>query len=166
MPLTFILFLMPFLSSILKLNLNNETLYPFLAMIICTIVLLLNIEKSGMKLIFLGTLLNVVVMALNHFQMPLLIDGGTVSGLEAFYTSVKQGDVINYAIIANGNIINTILGKHVLLPESYPLNRILSLGDIIISLGIIFLIQEEMRYHVSKLRGTMVNFSYRSRSGR
>lgn len=166
MPIAFILFLMPYFSMIFGFQMSNENLYPFLAIVVCVLILLLNFEKRGMKLILIGTLFNLIIMMINHFQMPIVYGQVIATGLETFSNSVKQGDIINYIAVSSENIINVILGKHVLLPESYPLNRILSLGDILISLGIVLLIQEEMHYHVSKLRGTMVNFSYKSRKRR
>lgn len=166
MPIAFILFLMPYFSMIFDFQMSNENLYPFLAIVVCVLILLMNFEKRGMKLILLGTLFNLIIMSINHFQMPIVYDQASAEGLETFSNSVKQGDIINYIAVSSENVINVILGKHVLLPESYPLNRILSLGDLVISFGIILLIQEEMHYHVSKLRGTMVNFSYKSRKRR
>ncbi|GAU75639.1 DUF5317 family protein [Fusibacter sp. 3D3] len=166
MPIAFILFLMPYFSMIFNFEIPNENLYPFSAIVVCSLILLMNFGKRGMKLILLGTLLNIIIMAINQFQMPLVYDQAVATGLETFSNSVKQGDIINYIMVSSENVINVILGKHVLLPEAYPLNRILSLGDIVISLGIVFLIQEEMHYHVSKLRGTMVNFSYQGRNRR
>ncbi|MBF4694492.1 DUF5317 family protein [Fusibacter ferrireducens] len=166
MPIAFVLFLMPYFSMIFDFHLSNENLYPFLAIVVCTLILLMNFEKRGMKLILLGTLFNILIMGVNHFQMPIVYSQATAVGLDTFSNSVNQGDIINYIAVSSESILNVIFGKHVLLPESYPLNRILSLGDILISLGIVLLIQEEMHYHVSKLRGTMVNFSYKSRKRR
>lgn len=162
-PIAFIVFLAPYIMALLGIEIANPSILPFIGMVVCALILIVNHDKRGVKLILIGTALNLIVMGLNGFKMPVATEGILSTSLSPFANSVSQGDIINYSVMPSGDLISKVLGKSIFLPEGYPLNRILSVGDIIISLGIVLLIQEEMRFHVKKLKNTMVRFSYRDR---
>ena len=157
--LGFIAFVMPFISGILGFDLDNIQLYPFIAGIIGMLVIIFNIEKSGMKLILLGGLINLIIIGLNHFQMPVDLTKMAAAGMGSLVDSIQSGSIINLIGLENSHFLSQYLGKIFILPSWYPLNKLLSIGDIIMSIGIIFLVQGEMMMFSSK-RGNMVTFQY------
>ena len=161
--LAFALFLIPYLLRIMESPFEKLQIFPFLAMVICAIIALLNFEKNGMKILFIGVLLNLVVMGLNDFKMPIDAIKMEALGFTSFIESLKDGYVVNYMSMDGAHPISTILGKVIALPDFYPLKKVLSAGDLIISIGIAAIIQYEMLLSSVKSRGSMVHFSYNTK---
>jgi hypothetical protein len=159
----FIAFVMPYILGIMGISYELITIFPYAAALIALFVAILNFDKSGMKLIIVGGLINVVIMGLNHFQMPVDLTKMSISGLDALVLSVKEGTVINYVDVVGAHFLSPFLGKVLVLPSAYPFNKLLSLGDILMSLGIVFLVQGEMMMFSSRKRGSMITFQYNSR---
>jgi len=159
----FAAFVMPYIMGIIGISYEPIAVFPFAAALIALVVAILNYDKSGMKLIILGGFINVVIMALNHFQMPVDLARMSAFGLDALTLSVREGTVLNYVDVTHAHFLSPFLGKVIILPSSYPLNKLISLGDIIMSIGIIFLVQGEMMMFSSRKRGAMVRFQYRSK---
>lgn len=105
-------------------------------------------------------------MGLNDFKMP--IDAAKMSalGFTSFIESMKSGDVVNYVALEGSHAFSAFLGKVIALPKAYPFARLISVGDIIVSIGIAFIIQYEMLLSSLKSRGSMVQFSYNTKMRR
>ncbi len=159
----FILFLIPYLLRIMESPFEKLQIFPFLAMVLCAMIALLNFEKTGMKILFVGILLNLVVMGFNDFKMPIDAIKMGALGFASFIESLKEGYVVNYMSMDGAHPISALLGKVIALPDFYPLKKVLSIGDLIISLGIAMIIQYEMLLSSVKSRGSMVHFSYNTR---
>ena len=159
----FAAFVMPYILGIMGISYAFLPIFPFAAALIALIVAILNFDKSGMKLIIFGGLINVVIMGLNHFQMPVDLMKMSASGLDALSLSVKEGTVLNYIDVVGAHFLSPFLGKVIILPSAYPLNKLISVGDILMSIGIIFLVQGEMMMFSSRKRGSMITFQYHSR---
>lgn len=110
-----------------------------------------------------GLLLNLIVMGLSDFKMP--IDAAKMSalGFTSFIESMSSGDVVNYVALEDAHGLGAFLGKIIALPKVYPLARVISVGDIIVSIGIAYIIQYEMLLSSLKSRGSMVQFSYNTK---
>jgi len=161
--LAFVLFLIPYLMRLMESTSGSLQIFPYIAMVLCAIIVLLNFEKLGMKILFVGVLLNLVVMGLNDFKMPIDTIKMAALGFTSFIESLKDGYVVNYMSMEGAHPISKLLGKVIALPDFYPLKKVLSLGDFIISLGIIVIIQYEMLLSSVKSRGSMVRFSYKTK---
>lgn len=156
----FVLYILPYILRLTGSSVDNLQVFPFAAGIVAMIVAVLNIDKSGMKLIFLGGLLNLIIIGLNGFQMPVDLLKMSAQGMGSLVDAIQSGSIINYTSIEGGHMLSPYLGKVLILPSAYPLNKILSMGDILMSIGFIFLVQGEMMMFSSK-RGNMVTFQYR-----
>lgn len=161
-----IVFLIPFGINLFTDSNEQTAIYPFIAMVICALIVLFNFEKTGMKILLLGLLLNLVVMGLNDFRMPIDTVKMEALGYGSFVASMSEGNVINYATMEQAHPISVYLGKIIALPKVYPLAKLISIGDIIISIGIAWIIQYEMLLSSVKTRGSMLQFSYKSRFNR
>lgn len=161
--LAFLLFLVPYGIKVFGIGFEKVEVFPFASMVVIAIITLLNFEKTGMKIIFFGLALNLVIMGLNGFQMPIDTLKMTDLGFHSFVESLKNGEVVNYTALEGAHSLSPILGKVIELPKAYPLAKVLSIGDVLISLGIVILIQYEMLLSSLKSRGSMVQFSYNSK---
>lgn len=161
--LAFILFLLPYLLLALDIGVERMQIFPYAAMVLIAIISLLNFEKMGMKIFMVGLLLNLIVMGLSDFKMP--IDAAKMSalGFTSFIESMSSGDVVNYVALEDAHGLGAFLGKIIALPKVYPLARVISVGDIIVSIGIAYIIQYEMLLSSLKSRGSMVQFSYNTK---
>lgn len=157
--LSFFVYISPFALQIMQIDMPMPQILPFAAGMIAMAVALVNHEKGGVKLIMFGGAINLLIMGINHFRMPVPISRMVDSGMASLAESVGAGSVINYMDMANANSLAPYLGKIIVMPAWYPLNRLISVGDIIMSIGIILLVQGEMMMFSSK-RGAMVTFQY------
>ena len=164
--LAFILFLVPYVLKLTQIGFEPIQLFPFLAMVICAFIALLNFNKMGMKIIFLGLMLNLIIMGLNDYLMPIDTVEMATLGFDSFVESLKNGNVINYMDVNQAVPVSQYLGKVIALPDFYPLAKVLSIGDIIISVGIVWVIQYDMLLASLKSKGSMLQFTYNTKMRR
>lgn len=159
----FALFLVPFVLKAIGVEQELMHLFPFAAMGICLLISLINFHIHGMKVIFLGLVLNMTIMALSHFKMPVDTQKMVALGFSSFVESIESGAVINYVPLSGANPAGAILGKVIGLPKAYPLAQVLSVGDIAVSLGIAMTIQYQMLLSSVRMRSHMLRFNRRRR---
>ncbi|MGX8796326.1 DUF5317 domain-containing protein [Fusibacter sp. JL298sf-3] len=159
----FLVYVIPYALYFMNIGFKHMQWLSFVAMVLILFIVLLNIQRRGMKLIFIGTLLNLIVMAVYGGRMPIDIEHMRLLGYSSFAESVLDGTVVNYIDVASVQGVFQYLGKVVPLPSFYPLAKVISIGDIVVSIGICLLIQNEMRLQSTRMRGSMVQFSYKSK---
>jgi len=105
-----------------------------------------NRDKLGMKILGVGLALNLLVIALNKGLMP--ISPETVLALypempiSAWQIGFRPGRSKNILLPA-GDTRLAWLSDSILLPEWFPWARALSLGDLVIVLGVVWLLAVE-----------------------
>lgn len=161
--LAFLIFLVPYGIKIFDIPFEDLALIPYVSMCIIALVALFNFEKNGMKIILLGLALNLLIMGLNGYKMPVDAVAMEAMGHTSFVESLTSGTIVNYMTLEGAHALSPYLGKIIALPKAYPLTEVLSIGDIIVSIGIIVLIQYEMLLSAVKSRGSMLQFTYNSR---
>ncbi len=161
--LAFLLFLVPYGIKILDIPFEQLALIPYISMCLIALVALFNFERNGMKIILLGLALNLLIMGLNGYRMPVDAAAMEAMGHGSFVESLTNGSIVNYMTLDGANVLSPYLGKIIALPKAYPLTELLSIGDIIVSIGIVVLIQYEMLLSAVKSRGSMLQFTYNSR---
>ncbi|SHJ67290.1 DUF5317 domain-containing protein [Paramaledivibacter caminithermalis] len=130
-----------------------------LALIILT--LLINLNKKGMWIILIGAIFNFIVIFMNDFKMPISLEGLKLAGLQNMIDGIKSGDIINYMPLNEVGNWTKHLGKYIVIPKPYPMAKVISVGDVLISLGIIMLVQGEMLKSYLTTRGRMIRVGYR-----
>ncbi len=131
-------------------------------MILVILVVALNFKVKGFLLLFVGGFLNLSAVLLNDLKMPVNLIGGQSDTMRSFMDTVLEGDVINYMVDSAGGWTD-LLGKIITTPLWYPFPRLLSVGDLVITLGILFfVIGESQRKHFHR-KSKMVHYSYRNR---
>ena len=103
-------------------------------------VMLMNRHIPGMKLIFAGAALNLLVIAANGGFMPISESALRIAGMEEamLHHQSQHGDE-NY-ILANSRLSEgearlLFLGDSIPVPEELPLSTIVSIGDVILAFG-------------------------------
>lgn len=147
-------------------SIGNTPIYlMFFSMIVLVIVLILNLDKKGVWLILLGSLFNIGIMVFHGFKMPVVMGGLESAGLTSLFEGINDGTIINY-VASEGTGFIQFLSKFIIIPKPYPLPRILSIGDCIMTFGLMWLIVGEMARPSYSGRGKMVQYTYGSRMNR
>lgn len=119
--------------------------FTFFLMIVAVI---LNIKKNYMKMLFIGLVLNLIVIAGNDGKMPVFLNG--IEGIRdeiSVDVQLPQGEFDIKHEAAGKNTKFIYLADIILIPKPYPLPKILSIGDIFLMLGAFQFFQEEMVVH-------------------
>jgi len=144
---------------------NTPVVLMFFGMVILLIVLALNMDKKGAWLILIGGLLNAGIMVFNGFRMPVIVGGLEGAGLSALLEGITDGTIINY-VASEATGVMTVLTKFIIIPKPYPIPKILSIGDIVMSIGLLWMIMGEMARPSYSGKGKMVQYTYGSRMNR
>lgn len=105
------------------------------------IFIIINLKYKSLLLTGAGSLMNLIVITANNGHMPV---GSLILKAAAGSSTVRQllrGGIVTYQL-ADKNTHFAIMGD--IIPVNFLYNRMISLGDIIISLGLFFLLQEFM----------------------
>ncbi len=137
-----------FLNRIEQMKIVNNILSYTKVILIFSYILILigiftNIKFKSLWAILVGFILNLLVMIANGWKMPILLEGVNLTGFETLYELIEKGKSSFYVAIGE-NIRYPILGDIIIFANPYPIARIISIGDIIISFGIFAFIQEIM----------------------
>jgi hypothetical protein len=154
--------------SIILFSLNNvqsvlryiKELYIF-SYILLFIGIILNLRYKSLWLVFIGGILNLVSFIANNGKIPVSIESMRLAGMDNITYFVEEGKLPLYEQITEFTKYS-ILGDIITVPEPYPFPQILSIGDIVISLGLFLFIQSIMLDRDLE-RSTMFRFKYRSR---
>lgn len=103
----------------------------------------LNRREPGFKLILLGVFLNFLVMTLNGGKMPVSIEAAAV--LDPMYVEMlKEGTTNTKHIMLMESTRLPFLGDIIPLTNPYPREQVISIGDIVMNIGIYIFIYSVM----------------------
>ncbi|WP_054957736.1 DUF5317 domain-containing protein [Paenibacillus dakarensis] len=131
--------------AIFRFQDNNQALaelsnYAFILIYIVGMVFLwMNRDLKGFPAILAGVFLNFLVMAVNGGRMPVSLQAASV--LDPYYVDMLQSNTIitkHYLMDASTRL--PFLGDIIPLSPPYPRNQAISIGDVIMNLGIFFYI--------------------------
>ncbi len=135
--------LLPFFLGSISFISDNSSLIYFIGYLLLLVFLIFNVDKKGFKLFILASVMNIFVLAINHFKMPIYV-GGTGVKMAKMKMAIKTGEIVNYLPVKTLDKYTNYLGKIIHMPDFYPGVAAISIADIIIAIGIIFLIQDAM----------------------
>ncbi len=116
-----------------------------ISLVLLILCLIINLSKSGVWLILIGSIINLMVILMNKMRMPISFGALHISGRTDMAMPISMGEVINYIPFKNAFGITGYLGKIIPLPSFYPFAKVLSIGDLFIVVGIIVLVSISMR---------------------
>ena len=111
--------------------------------ILILIGIVTNHKFKGLWTASIGFLMNFLVMVLNGWKRPVLMEAIELIDPPELTEMIELGKSTLYTPIVE-NTKYPVLGDIIVFANPYPISRIISLGDIIISFGIFVLIQEIM----------------------
>lgn len=107
-------------------------------------VLWLNRKEKGFWWIFVGVGLNFIVMLVNGGKMPVSIEAAAAV-LDPIYVQILQeGTAVSKHIALNESTLLPFLGDIIPLTSPYPRTQVISVGDIIMNVGIFIYLQHVM----------------------
>lgn len=162
--IAFVLQMIPIFFSTLPAVSEYGYYISFAAMVLMLLLVIINIEKKGFWLIVIGAIMNIMAMWFNGFLMPISFAGLTYIGFADIVEAVKSGDIINYISIESITHWSANLGKAIVLPRWYPFAKVISFGDIFMSIGLFWFAQSEMiQQHHFKGKSKMIHYSINSK---
>lgn len=133
------------------------------SMILTLICICMNLKKKGMWAFLVGILLNLMVIAFNDFQMPISFSALKLSGLEPMINAIQSGEMMHFRALEGTVQGIKILAKFIPIPKPYPLPKVISIGDIFITVGLILFIMGEMKKSKFIVRHRMIKHGYKGR---
>lgn len=138
--------LIEIIAEFLYKNYSNSNLLKMLSLhwliyIAIFIVTLLNFKRPFMKLLFLGTLLNFIAIITNDFKMPVLVSEA-LSNPEAKKMYLLTGQDLIHSLLTKDTNFKILCDIITLLPP-YPFPKTISIGDVLLLLGVFTVWQED-----------------------
>lgn len=99
-------------------------------------------EHSGFYLIFLGVLMNFLVMVFNGGRMPVSEEAARILD-PSYIEALKQGLYAKHELLTKATHL-PFLGDIIPLTKPYPREQVISIGDVIMNIGIFMFIQKLM----------------------
>ncbi|KKC47671.1 membrane protein [Paenibacillus sp. D9] len=106
-------------------------------------LLYVNRSYKGINLLFIGVFLNFLVMLVNGGRMPVSLEAASVLDPH-FIEMLKNGDVLYKHILLDSSTRLPFLGDIIPLGPPYPRRQAISIGDVIMNIGIFFYITSQM----------------------
>jgi hypothetical protein len=116
-----------------------------LVYIIGLLFLFLNRKNPGFILIFIGVFLNFLVMVVNGGRMPVSVESAAVLD-PGYIEALKESLYAKHTMLTSTTHLG-FLGDVIPISDPYPRTQIISIGDIIMNIGIFFFIQYIMVRH-------------------
>ncbi|MDR5659799.1 DUF5317 domain-containing protein [Serpentinicella sp. ANB-PHB4] len=125
--------------------------------------LLLNLHYKSIWLITIGAITNFLAILFNSGKTPIDTTVLEKINAESILTSIEAGLLPQFIPLEEAYGFTVYLGKIVGLHEAYPFKHILSVGDILISIGLFLLIQSMMTSDRSRRSTKTIKFDYNKR---
>ncbi|UFT98629.1 DUF5317 domain-containing protein [Radiobacillus kanasensis] len=101
-----------------------------------------NRHQKGLPLVFVGVFLNFLVMITNGGRMP--VSAEAAAGLDPMYMeAIKNGFYAKHELLTQSTTF-AFLGDIIPVGPPYPRSQVISIGDVIMNVGIFLFIQDLM----------------------
>lgn len=134
------------LGNIIEENFFYINLFIYLFLIIG---LWMNFHDKGLRITLFGSILNFVTLIMNNGRMPVSVKALKYSNLYNQISLLQEGRIITHSL-ANKDTKLIFLGDIIPIPKPYLFPKIISIGDILIALGLFILIQSYMKKNIYK----------------
>jgi len=111
--------------------------------IIGMIFIALNYKLPGFRAIFVGVFLNFLVMALNGGAMPVSLEAAALLGSE-YVEMLRTHDIVYKHAALMEDTLLPFLGDIIPIVAPYPRQMVISIGDIVMNIGIFVFLQHIM----------------------
>ncbi len=165
----FVIIIAFFIQILPVITISVEFIKPYekytyiFSMVLLLVVVIINLDKKGFSIMLTGLILNSIVVIMNGFKMPISFEGLRLAGMVDTIEAITTGNIINYMGLNMVTTWTKYLGKFIVIPKPYPLAKVISVGDIFMSLGIIFFIQGEMVKSYFAMKSRMIRMGYKTK---
>lgn len=118
--------------------------------------LTMNRHYKGFQLILMGVFLNFLVMAVNGGRMPVSMDAAVILD-PGYIEAIKSELYAKHAVLTSSTNLG-FLGDFIPLTDPYPKNQVISIGDVLMNIGIFMFIQQLMLSHLKNNEKDGVSF--------
>jgi hypothetical protein len=106
------------------------------------VFLFINRSHPGFIVIFIGVFLNFLVMAINGGRMPVSAEAAAILD-PSYIQALKDGLYAKHAILDSSTKLG-MLADIIPLTDPYPRTQVISIGDVVMNIGIFLFIQHLM----------------------
>lgn len=128
------------LAKLLERNFFQIHIFIYLLLLIG---LWMNLGEKGLKITFLGAILNFLPLIFNRGKMPVSVKALKNADLYNQLNLLSDNRIITHTLIRDNTLLG-ILGDIIPIPKPYPFPKIISIGDVLISIGLFILIYTYM----------------------
>lgn len=124
-----------------------ESYFTFINIIIYLLLIVglaMNWNSIGLRIVLFGSILNFLPIFFNNGRMPVLISSLKYSKLYTQLSLLKEGRIMTH-ILGTKTTKLIYLADIIPIPKPYIFPKIISIGDILISMGLFILIQVYMK---------------------
>lgn len=146
-----------------QIAIQNKMILYIVSYIMLFIVLFLNLGRQSVWLILTGAIANFAAIVLNGGSMPIDVALLEKMGFENMLESFKMGAMPNYINISDAYSFTAYLGKIFATPAFYPFKQVFTIGDILISLGLLILTQSIMQTGRHNHSAKTIRFDHKGR---
>lgn len=111
--------------------------------VLLLIGLFINIKYRSVILVVLGSVMNLFCFMMNSRKMPVSIGGLKLAGYDNLVNLVKSGNIALYTPLTEKTKYAQ-LSQLITIQKPFPFPQILSIGDIVIYIGIFIFVQSAM----------------------
>lgn len=137
------LFIIIFGASGNEFVLNYTKHLYLLSYILLIVYLFMNITNRHLIIVLIGVILNLIPFVFNDGKMPISIDALKLAGFSEIANLVESNKLALYTKLTE-NTDYGILSKIIVFGKPLPFSQVLTIGDILIGLGIFVFIQSVM----------------------
>ncbi|MEW6228713.1 MAG: DUF5317 domain-containing protein, partial [Bacillota bacterium] len=83
------------------------------------------------------------VILANSMRMPVSTDALAAAGMSQQVAAIEAGRVLTYRLMDSTTRLR-LLGDIIPVSSPYPVHRVVSMGDLVMALGVFLLVQREM----------------------
>ncbi|MGI5839980.1 MAG: DUF5317 domain-containing protein [bacterium] len=113
-----------------------------------------NRKLPAARMIAVGVLLNALVILANGGRMPVSAAALSQAGLDYYIPLLEKGNYLKHAMLDAGTYFPFLADIIPLKPSVYPGGKVISVGDIILNLGVFLLVQITMCRRTTRRRRT------------
>lgn len=106
--------------------------------------LFMNFHDKGLRITLLGSIFNFLPLIMNNGRMPVSLNALKYSNLYTQIALLEEGRIITHSLASKTTKL-ILLGDIIPIPKPYFFPKIISIGDILIALGLFILIQSYMK---------------------
>lgn len=116
----------------------------------------MNFHEEGFRVVLLGNILNFLPIIINGGKMPVSIKALKYSNLYTQLSLLDEGRIMTHSLVDEATKLY-YLSDIIPIPKPYPLPKIISIGDILIGIGLFIIIQIYMKKELS-IEEKTINF--------